>query len=360
MNESRKRRWGRRRFVLLLLAVATVLAVSWSMYGTEDSDVAIASGNGRIEAVEIDVAARAAGRIEEILVREGEFVTADQVLARMDTRALDAQLRQAEAEVQRAEDAVATARSQLALRESEHAAAEATVGLRETELEAARRRAARTVELSQRGAVSEQDADDARTAVDSARAGLSAARAQVSAAAAAITAARAQVNGAASAQRAAQAAVARVQAEIDDAVLVAPRDGRVQYLVAQQGEVIGAGGRVLNLVDLSDVYISFFLPTAIAGRIALGSEARIILDAAPQYVIPASISFVADVAQFTPRTVETRAEREKLMFRVRARIPPDLLRQHILQVKTGLPGVAYVRVDGGQPWPAELEVRLPQ
>lgn len=326
----------------------------------EDTASFIASGNGRIEAVEIDVATRAAGRVQDILVTEGEFVAAGQVLARMDVRALEAQLRQAEAEVQRAEDAVATARSQQTLRESEHAAAEAMVGLRGTELEATQRRAARTLELSQRGAVSAQDADDARTAVDSARAGLSAAHAQVSAAKAAITAARAQANGAESARRAAQAAVARVQTEIDDSVLKAPRDGRIQYLVARPGEVIGAGGRVLNLVDLSDVYMTFFLPTAAVGRIALGSEARIVIDAAPQYVIPADISFVADVAQFTPRTVETQAEREKLMFRVRARIPPELLRQHILQVKTGLPGVAYVRLDASQPWPSELEVRLPQ
>jgi HlyD family secretion protein len=360
MTASGKRSSRWLGLALALLAVAAVLAFSWSMFRADEADGAIASGNGRIEAVEIDIAAKAPGRVEEILVKEGEFVTAGQVLARMDTRSLEAQLRQAEAERQRAEDAVATAQSQLALRESEHAAARATVSLRETELEAARRRAARTLELSHRGAVSEQDADDARTAVHSAEAALSAARAQVSAAAAAITAARAQVNGAISAQRAAEAAVARVQAEIDDSVLVAPRDGRVQYLVAQPGEVLGAGGRVLNLVDLSDVYINFFLPTAIAGRIALGSEARIILDAAPQYVIPASISFVADVAQFTPRMVETRTEREKLMFRVRARIPPELLRKHILQVKTGLPGVAYVRVDSTKPWPPELEVRLPQ
>lgn len=360
MNERTNRFLRRRGPVVALLVLAAALAWSWSMYGREDTASFIASGNGRIEAVEIDVAARAAGRVQDILVTEGEFVAAGQVLARMDVRALEAQLRQGEAEVQRAEDAVATARSQQTLRESEHAAAEAMVGLRSTELEAAQRRAARTLELSQRGAVSAQDADDARTAVDSARAGLSAARAQVSAAEAAITAARAQANGAESARRAAQAAVAQVQTEIDDSVLKAPRDGRIQYLVARPGEVIGAGGRVLNLVDLSDVYMTFFLPTAAVGRIALGSEARIVIDAAPQYVIPADISFVADVAQFTPRTVETQAEREKLMFRVRARIPPELLRQHILQVKTGLPGVAYVRLDASQPWPPELEVRLPQ
>ena len=100
----------------------------------------------------------------------------------------------------------------------------------------------------------------------------------------------------------------------------------MQFRVAQPGEVLGAGGVVLNMVDLTDVYMTFFLPTASAGRIALGTEARLVLDAAPHYVVPAAISFVADVAQFTPRTVETSAEREKLMFRLRARIDPALLR----------------------------------
>jgi HlyD family secretion protein len=77
-------------------------------------------------------------------------------------------------------------------------------------------------------------------------------------------------------------------------------------------------------------------------------------------VIPAQVSLVADVAQFTPKTVETQEERLKLMFRVRARIDPDLLKQYIHQVKTGLPGMAYVRLDPKVPWPAALEIRLPQ
>jgi HlyD family secretion protein len=77
-------------------------------------------------------------------------------------------------------------------------------------------------------------------------------------------------------------------------------------------------------------------------------------------VIPARASFVADAAQFTPKTVETASEREKLMFRVRAQIPPDLLKKHILQVKTGLPGVAYVHSDPDAAWPDRLGVKLPQ
>jgi HlyD family secretion protein len=92
----------------------------------------------------------------------------------------------------------------------------------------------------------------------------------------------------------------------------------------------------------------------------LGSEVRLVFDAAPEYVIPAHVSFVADVAQFTPKTVETAAEREKLMFRVHARIPPDLLEKYVLQIKTGLPGVAYVRLHPTDPWPEQLQVRLPE
>ncbi|HQN42098.1 MAG TPA: HlyD family efflux transporter periplasmic adaptor subunit, partial [Pseudomonadales bacterium] len=133
-----------------------------------------------------------------------------------------------------------------------------------------------------------------------------------------------------------------------------------QYRIAQPGEVVGAGSRLLNVLDLTDVYMTFFLPTAAAGRLAIGSEVRLRLDAAPEYVIPAQISFVADVAQFTPKTVETASEREKLMFRVKARIAPELLKQHLRSIKTGLPGMAYVRIDPQAQWPEELQVKLPQ
>jgi len=143
-------------------------------------------------------------------------------------------------------------------------------------------------------------------------------------------------------------------------VLKSPRAGRVQYRVAQPGEVLSAGGRVLNLVDLGDVHMTFFLPTVQAGRVALGAEVRLVLDAAPQYVIPAKATFVADVAQFTPKTVETEEERLKLMFRIKAQIPPELLTKYIQQVKTGLPGMAYVRLDPNVEWPARLQQGLLQ
>lgn len=342
---------------VLLTAVGYVL---WQRFGATNQDAGLASGNGRIEAVEIDIATKVAGRLQELLVREGEFVTAGQVLARMDTQSLQAQLLQAQAQAQQAEANLATARNQVAQRQSERAAAQAVVRQREAELDAERTRAERIAALAQRGNISQQDADDARAAVETRSGALAAARAQLAASAAAIDTARSQVAATASAIEAARATVARVQTEIDDCVLKASRDGRVQVILARPGEVLGAGGRVLNLVDLTDVYMTFYLPTSAAGRIALGAEARIVLDAAPEYVVPARISYVADVAQFTPKTVETAAEREKLMFRVRAQIPQDLLRRHIDEVKTGLPGVAHVRLDPSLPWPDSLQVKLPQ
>ncbi|RBP26475.1 HlyD family secretion protein [Marinobacter pelagius] len=345
------------------IAAAIVIGLgvwAWWHFQPQDLPDGFAAGNGRIEAVEIDIAAKTAGRIREILVNEGDFVRAGQVLAKMDTAVLEAQLREAEAQLQRALIGIETAQSLVTQREAERQAAEAFIAQRKAELDAAQKRLARTRELASKNAASEAQLDDDRAAAAAAKAAVGAAEAQAAAAQAAIGRARSDVIAAEASVEAARATLQRIQADIDDSVLKSPRDGRVQYRVAQPGEVLSPGGVVLNMVDLTDVYMTFFLPTEQAGRIALGAEARLVLDAAPQYVVPAEISFVADVAQFTPKTVETQEERQKLMFRIKTRIAPDLLREHLLQVKTGLPGMAYVQLDPRVDWPPELQTRLPQ
>ncbi|ARY44678.1 HlyD family secretion protein [Brucella melitensis] len=314
----------------------------------------IASGNGRVEAVEIDISTKSPGRIREIFANEGSFVKAGDVLARMDTDQLESQYRQAKAQLRRAEIGIDTAQSLVTQRQAEHAAAEATVAQREAQLDAAQRRLARSRQLSESRTVSQQVLDDDRATAQGAEAAVGAAKAQLAATDAAIGAAKAQVVDAQASVEAAKAAIAAIEADLRDATLTAPKPGRVQYRVAQPGEVLSAGGRVLNLVDLSDVSMTFFLPTAQAGRVAIGADARIVLDAAPQYVIPAKVSFVADVAQFTPKTVESEEERQKLMFRVKAKIPQILLQKYIQQVKTGLPGVAYVKLAPDAGWPKNL------
>lgn len=358
MMKPTTRKWLSR--IAALVVLIGIAAFAWLQFAGDGDEEGLAGGNGRIAAVEVDIAAKSPGRVREILANEGELVTAGQVVARMDTDVLEAELRQAEAQLQQARSAVATARSQLALREAEKAANLAVLSQREAELDIARKRQARSTLLASEGASSQQEADDDSARVKGAVAAVGVVRAQGAAADAAITAAHTQIVGAESVVAAVQASIERIQADIADSALLAPRAGRIQYRVAQPGEVVGSGGRVLNMVDLADVYMTFFLPTAAAGKLALGDEVRLVLDAAPQYVIPASVSFVADVAQFTPKTVETAVEREKLMFRVKARIDPDLLRKHILQVKTGLPGMAYVRFDRTAPWPERLALKLPQ
>ncbi|WP_020186170.1 HlyD family efflux transporter periplasmic adaptor subunit [Methylopila sp. 73B] len=354
---SASKRWLAAALAILVAAGAYVYWAKFADGGLPDG---IAQGNGRIEAVEIDVSTKTSGRIREILADEGDFVTAGQPLARMDTRQLDAQRRQAAAQLQRATISVDTARSLVTQREAEKAAAEAVVGQRDAELDAAERKLARSEQLAKTNDVSQQVLDNDRATERGARAGVAAARAQTAASEAAIGAAKAQVIDAGAAVDASKAAIESIDADLVDSVLISPREGRVQYRVAQPGEVLSAGGRVLNLVDLGDVFMTFFLPTSQAGRVALGAEVRLVLDAAPQYVIPATVSYVADVAQFTPKTVETEEERQKLMFRVKAKIPQALLKKHITQVKTGLPGVAYVRLSGDADWPENLKNVAPQ
>jgi HlyD family secretion protein len=347
-------------WAVVVLALAGGGYYAWLKLKPAGLPEGIASGNGRIEATEIDVDTKIPGRIADILGAEGDFVSAGQVLVHMDTRTLDAQRREAEAQLERATIGVDTAEAVVRQRQAEQVAAKANIGVRQAQLDQALARLARVEPLAARDFETKQALDDARAAFNGATAAVAGAQAQLAAAEAGISAAKAQVVDAKAGVVAAKATIERIDADIDDSSLKTPRDGRVQFKVAEQGEVLAAGGRVLNLVDLSDVYMTFFLPTKEAGQATMGAEARIVLDALPDVVIPASITFVANVAQFTPKTVETEAERQKLMFRLKAQIPSDLLRKYIQIVKTGIPGMAYVKLDPKAEWPANLSVKLPE
>src|SRR5262249_2856748 len=150
----------------------------------------------------------------------------------------------------RAQIAIETANSLVRQRQSEKEAALAIVAQRTAELDAAQRRLARSEELAPRGAAPQQRLDDDRAAAQGGLAAANVARALVEATEAAIDAARAQVIDAEASVVAAGATIKRIQADIDDSILTSPRDGRVQFRVAQPGEVLPAGGRALNLVDL--------------------------------------------------------------------------------------------------------------
>ena len=314
-------------------------------------------GNGRIEATEIDIATKLPGRIEKILVNEGDYVEKLQLLAVMQTSTLEAEREEARAQLQKAITDKNGAFAQVALRESDKKVAQAFVREQSSKLDAAQRRYKRSNTLVGKGAVPVEEFDNDETTLNGALAAVASAKAQVEVNQSAIDAAKADVNGKKAYIKAAEAKISRIEVDIADCYLKAPQAGRIQYRVAQPGEVIGAGGKLLNLVDLSDVYMTFYLPETAAGKVALNGDARIVLDASPTSVIPAKISFLASVAQFTPKTVETQVERQKLMFRVKAQIPKEFLQKHLDLVKTGVPGVTWVRLDPSAEWPDSLALK---
>ena len=315
-------------FISLAIVVVGGAAAAWWVLSKPALPPGFAGGNGRLEAKEVDISTKYPGRIKDVLANEGDTVTEGQVVATMDTEPLEAQLRAANAKVREAQDNRNTALAE--------------VNVKETEFEYADKQYKRSRELVGRGAVSEQERDVDLARADAARAALVGAKAQ---------AVRTQ-----SAIEAATAESERIAAEIKDNTLKTPIRARIETRMAEPGEVLPAGGKVLTTTDLSDVYMYVFLPANVSGKVTLGSEARIVLDAIPEYPIRAVVSFVSPSAQFTPKTVETAEERHNLSFRVKLQIDKERLRQYEPLVKVGIPGMGYVRFDNNAPWPPMLQV----
>jgi HlyD family secretion protein len=323
--------------------------------GSQGQGDSFVRGNGRIEATEMDVATRQRGRVQHVFAREGEFVVAGQRLALMQVDTVQAERDEVVARRRQALQTAASAEAEVAVRERECQAADAAVQQRKSELEAVHRRLARTEMLTSQGALSQRDVDDERATTRHAEAAVSASEAHLDAACAAVAAARMHVTSARSAVAAVDAALRRSDTTLLDCEVRAPRDGLVQDWLAEPGEALEAGGAVLRMLDLGHVFMTFLLPEALAGRLALGSEARIVLDGVPQFVIPAKVSSLVSMTSVPPGTPATAQERQTLMFRVKAQIDRELLRQY-LQVTTGRSGVVWVKVDPHAGWPAVLSV----
>lgn len=326
-----------KHILLLGLALAIGLGLSWKWWQHQHTSFPtdIASANGRIEADQVDITTKYAGRIKQVLVQEGDLVLPNQPLAIMDNVELLAQLSQAQAQV---------AQSQAAVDEGI-----AIIAQRKSELSLAIHELNRVIPLVQEGAVSQSVVDQKQSVRDSADA--------------AVVAAQARLNTLKQSVIASSAVVTLIQTQIDDTTLFSPVLGRVLYRLAQPSEVLGSGGKVLTVLSLADIYMEVFLPSSQTYRTAIGAEARIKLDII-DVAIPGQVSFVSPESQFTPKQVETQSERDKLMFRVKVRIPQELVLEHIDQVKTGIRGVAYVRLlpeSGMQPspWPDFLQ-KLPE
>ncbi|MEH6473925.1 MAG: HlyD family efflux transporter periplasmic adaptor subunit [Halopseudomonas sp.] len=319
--------WRSKTLLMVLFVAVGAVLYLLTQIGQPELPVGIALGNGRTEATEVDISTKFGGRLEQIWVKEGDRVEIDQALVRFDSQELAAQLRRAQAEVRRTEQERLFARAVIAQRKSE-------LALSARDLE-------RSKGLYENDNIALEQLQRNETAVETARATLAAARAQLANAAAAIEAAIATTE--------------LIKTQLDDSVLRAPINGRVLYRLAEPGEVLPGGGKVLTVLDPTDIYMTLFLPTQEVVRVAIGAEALVVLDGIEEVIIPAKVSFVAPRAQFTPKEVETRTEREKLMFRLKVQLDAAFLETHAAFAKPGIPGVAYIRLDANAAWPVSLQ-----
>lgn len=313
-------------YFILIIVVAVGAKFAYDYLNKPSILEGFAGGNGRIETTQVDIATKLPGRLEAVLVKEGDMVKKGDILARIDSNELNSKLIQAQAQVEQTKQ--------------QKNYAIALVHESQSALNYSKKNLARVKSLYIDDNIPLATLQESETAVERTKAALEASKVQVISADASIKAAQAQVK--------------TIQINIDDSILYSPVNGRVLYRLMEPGEVIGSGGKILSVLELTDTFMTIFLPTSQAGLIDVGSQSRILLDALPNIAIPASVSFISPEAQFTPKEIETENEREKLMFRVKVKIDPILLEQHLNEIKTGLPGMAYIRLDNTKPWPHML------
>ena len=319
-----------RKWIILSAALVAVVAFIGFRYWKSKQDAVpdgIVWGNGRLEAKLVDASAKEPLRVKEVLVDEGDLVKPGQVLVRLDVVTLQSQLAEANAYVAQAQENLAVARAAIARSRGQ--------------VDLARIEAARSASLVQLRAGSQRELDVRNTALRTTQSGLAEDVARLRAAAQEVEVARAQV--------------ATIQTRIADATLTSPVTGRVLYRLAEPGEVLAAGGKALTIVDLGDVYMEIFLPSEQASKVKIGAGARLTVDYEPGLAVPARVTFVSPEAQFTPKEVETKSEREKLVFRVKIQVPSDLVMRYTDRIKTGVRGVGYVKLDNSVAWPDWLD-----
>jgi HlyD family secretion protein len=317
------------KLIIGAAAVAVAAFVGYRYWQAQQSALpeGIVAGNGRIEGKLVDIAAKEPLRIKEILVDEGAIVRPGQVLVRLDTITLEADIAEARANVAQAQESLAVTVAGMAKQRSE-------IDLAVVEVD-------RSSKLAQEGAGSQRELDVRKTKLGTTKASMDEAKAMLE-----TSKQRVEV---------AKAKVASIQTRIDDATLKAPVTGRVLYRLAEPGEVLAPGGKALTLVNLEDIYMEIFLPSEQASNLKIGTDSRITVDHDPVRSIAAKVSFVSPEAQFTPKQVETKSERDKLMFRVKIQVPPELASQFIERIKTGIRGVGYVKMNESAVWPARLQ-----
>lgn len=311
-------------FILIILAL---IGTYFYYFVNQDSNLeGFAKANGRLETTQVDISSKLSGRLIEVNVQEGDLVEKGQILAKIDVKEQNSKLQE-----------VISYKNQ-AIENKKHSLE--IVKQKESELSLAQKDFDRANKLFKSKSIPLAEYQKRETELRNARIALNAAKTQISSSNAVVDAFDSQIE--------------TTKINIEEANLYSPTKGRVLYKIAQNGEIVANGGKVLVVLDLMNTYMTIFLPTSQAGLVDIGSEARIVLDAIPNIAIPAHVTFVSPLAQFTPKEIETQAEREKLMFRIKVKIDSNVLEKYFDRIKTGLPGVAYIKLDKNVSWPDYL------
>jgi HlyD family secretion protein len=327
--------------LVLLLASAGGGYWWWSESQRESSvDELILFGN--VDIREVQLAFNQSDRIERLLVKEGDRVYEGQLLGVLDSRRLKAAADKAEAQVQAQRQVVA--RLVNGTRPEDIRKARADVDLARAELENAQRTAVRRKALAEQKAGSQQDADDARAAAATAQARLAAAQAALDLAIAGprkedIAEARAQLQSL-EAQR------ALAQVELADTSLHAPKAGVIQDRILEPGDMASPQKPAFTLAITDPVWVRAYIPEPDLGKLSLGMMAEVESDSFPGKRYRAWVGFISPTAEFTPKSVEVRQLRTRLVYQVRVFVhnPEDELR-------LGMPATVHVPLD--QPRPSD-------
>ncbi|WP_314791546.1 HlyD family efflux transporter periplasmic adaptor subunit [Aggregatibacter aphrophilus] len=319
----------------VILGLVVIGAVSFAVWKNQQLQaeelVGIAAVNGRLELKRLDVATLYPGRVEEILVQEGDEVKINQPLARLSSTISQTQVSGALAQKKRAEETVSRALAEIDARQQQAKVAK-------LELDNA-------FKLRRDNLISSTELERRQAAYNASLAAVNTTQAAKAEAEAAVVQAQAQLE--------------KAQSQYEDMIIKAPKDGRLEFQIAEVGNVLGAGGKVVSVLDPTDTYINVFLTAQQMNQIKLGDDARIVIDGI-NAVFPAKITFVANNAQFTPKSVETTEERAKLMFKVKLQIPVDIALKYKGLLKGGMTAIGYVKYDPQAQWVEQLDVKLPQ
>ena len=319
-----------RRVVAVLVVLAVVLGglIALRLWTQARALRAPSGGSGEIEGTIVDLSSRVGARIIEQRVKEGDRVKAKDLLVRLDCADPAAALAEAEARVLAARSQAASSMAQLSVSERNRVAAraaeeaaKATAAALEAQAAAAERQAKRLEGLPADVAASNIDQTRASALgltrqTEAAKAQAIAGEAQAHAAEVGIKAASAQAEAALAQVRASEAQVARQRLMVDECELRAPRDAEVQTLPHEVGELVSPGATLVRLVDLTDLKATFYLPNAEIGAVRPGARATVVADAWPDETFEGTVRTVSLEAEFTPRNIQTRTDRDRLVYPV--------------------------------------------